>query len=88
VIDARISIRVQARAGRDEFVAIREGVVVVRVAAPALDGRANRALCRLVARRLGVRTSAVTIVRGEHSRDKVLLVQGLDQPEVDAALGS
>jgi uncharacterized protein len=88
VIDARISVRVQARAGRDEFVAIREGVVVVRVAAPALDGRANQALCRLLARRLSVRTSDVTIIRGEHSRDKVLRVQGLDQPSVDAALGS
>ncbi len=85
---ARIAVRVQARARRDEIAAVRDGVLVVRVTAPALEGRANRAVRRLVAERLGVAPTQVTIVRGERSRDKVLEVGGIDQAAADAALGS
>jgi uncharacterized protein (TIGR00251 family) len=86
VTGAKIPVRVQARARRDELVAVREGVMVVRVTAPALDGRANRALCRLLADRLGVARSRVVIVRGRRSRDKLIQVEGADQATVDAAL--
>lgn len=83
---AKVQVRLQPRAGRDELVAIREGILVVRVAAPALDGRANRALCRLLAKRLGVAASQVTIVRGTRARDKVVEIDGVDQSAVDARL--
>jgi uncharacterized protein (TIGR00251 family) len=85
---ARISVRVQASARRDEFVGIREGVALVRVAAPALDGRANRALCRLLAKRLGVAPSRVTIAHGQRSRNKLVQVEGVDQATLDAALSN
>jgi uncharacterized protein (TIGR00251 family) len=80
-------VRVRASARRDELAGRRDDVLLVRVTAPALDGRANRAVCRLLAKRLGVATSRVTIVRGERSRDKVLEVEGTDQKAVDAELG-
>jgi uncharacterized protein (TIGR00251 family) len=87
VTRAMVLVRVQASAGRNEFVGTREGVPRVRVAAPALEGRANRAVCRLLAKRLGVARSKVTIVQGERSRDKLIQVEGIDQAALDAALG-
>jgi uncharacterized protein len=86
VTSAKIPVRVQARARRDELVAVRDGVLLVRVRAPALDGRANTALCRLLADRLGVARSRVEIMRGQRSRDKLIQVEGADQATVDAAI--
>ena len=85
---ARVAIRTQPRARSDELVALRDGVLLVRVTAPPVDGRANDAVCRLLAEALGVRPSRLAIVRGDRARDKVVAVEGLDQPTVDAALRS
>lgn len=65
---------------------VRDGVVIVRVAAPPLDGRANDAVCRVLARAIGVRTSSLTILRGERAREKVIEIDGVDQPAADEAI--
>lgn len=61
--------------------------VGARVSAPAADGEANRALCKLVAARLGVEADRVAIERGHTSSRKSLLVTGVDVGTVTAALG-
>jgi uncharacterized protein len=83
---ARIRLRVRASAHRNELAGLQEGVLFVRVTAPAIDGRANESMRRLVAKRLGVPKSAITIVRGDRSRDKVIEIQGVDQSTMLAAL--
>jgi uncharacterized protein (TIGR00251 family) len=85
---ARIAVRLQPRASRDEIVGLRDGVLVVRVTAPPVDGRANVALCKLVALRAGVAASRVTVVRGTRSRDKLLQVEGIEPDALAAALTS
>ena len=85
---ATISVRVMPRARSGGVVGLREGVLLVRVTAPPVDGRANEAVCRLLADLLGVRPSRVTIVRGERARDKVVGVEGLDQAAADAVIRS
>ena len=84
--DARILVRLQPRAGRDEIVGLRDGILVVRVTAPPVDGRANRALCKLVAQRAGVAASRVSVVRGARSRDKLVAVKGVEPEALAAAL--
>lgn len=85
---ARIAVRLQPRGHRDELVEIRDGVLIARVAAPALEGRANRALCRLLAERLGIAPSRVAIVRGERSRQKLIEIDGVDQADLESRLES
>lgn len=55
----------------------------VRVTARAVEGAANRALIQAVADALGVRRSAVSLVAGERSREKLVEVIGLDPTSLE-----
>jgi uncharacterized protein (TIGR00251 family) len=72
---ADVAIRLQPRAKRTEVVGERDGRVVVRVTAPPVDGRANKALCALIAERAGVAPGRVAVVWGHTGRDKVVRVK-------------
>jgi uncharacterized protein (TIGR00251 family) len=85
---AEIEVRVIPRARRDEIGDERGGRLLVRLTAPPVDGAANAALCRLVARRAGVPARRVSIVRGETARDKVVRVDGLTAAELRASMTS
>jgi uncharacterized protein YggU (UPF0235/DUF167 family) len=61
---------------------------VIRVTAPPVDGKANAALCALVAARAGVPRSRVRVVRGAAARDKVVRVDGVDAGALHDALGA
>lgn len=77
-----IEVRVRATPGgrRSEVLGVAEGRLRVRVAAPAVEGKANAELVRFLAALLGVRRQAVRLVSGEHARDKRLHVTGLREP--------
>lgn len=60
---------------------------MIRVTAPPVDGRANDALCRLVAKAAGVAPSRVHVIRGQTARDKVIEVEGVEPRDLRAALG-
>jgi uncharacterized protein (TIGR00251 family) len=79
---ARIAVRVQPRAKRDEVAGERGGALLVRVTAPPVEGKANDAVRRLLAKRLGIAPARVTVVRGASARDKVVEIDGM---ETDAA---
>lgn len=83
---AEIDVRLQPRARANEIVGERDGVVVVRVTAPPVDGRANDALCRLIAKRAHVGVGRVSVVRGASARKKVVRVEGIDAKELREAL--
>jgi uncharacterized protein len=82
-----IEVRLQPRASRDEIAGERAGRLLVRVTAPPVEGRANKALCELLAKRLRIARSGVTVIRGERSRDKLVRIEGADQQVVRRALG-
>ena len=85
-MEAQISIRLQPRAKREEVVGERGDAIVVRVTAPPVDGKANAALCALVARLVRVPSARVAVVRGQTSREKVVRVEGVTQETLRAAL--
>lgn len=85
-IEARIAVRLTARAAEDALEGISDGILKAKVSAPPVDGRANQALCRLIAKRAGVAPSRVSVVRGQKSRDKLVRVDGVDGPTLEGKL--
>ncbi|MFI4989657.1 MAG: DUF167 domain-containing protein [Solirubrobacterales bacterium] len=81
-----VPVRLIPRARANEISGERNGVLLVRVTAPPADGRANEALCRLIAKRAGVGVRSVSIVRGMSSREKVVRVEGISSEDLRAAL--
>jgi hypothetical protein len=82
----RIRVRAQPRAARTELAGEHGNALKIRLAAPPVDGEANRELCRFIAKRLGVAPSLVRVVAGESSRDKTVEVAGADAARAAAAL--
>lgn len=79
-------MRVQPRASRDSFGGERNGALVVRLTAPPLDGEANAALVRLLARKLRIAPTSIRILRGEAARDKLLRIEGASASAIRACL--
>jgi uncharacterized protein (TIGR00251 family) len=80
--DEGLTVRVRATPGakRSEVVGVVDGRLRVRVHAPAVAGKANVELTRVLAEWAGVRRSAVRITHGEHAREKTVRVLGMAAP--------
>lgn len=75
-----VSLRVTPGARRNEVIDAASDRLRVRIAARAVDGKANREMQSFIGELFGVRRSAVTLLRGERSRDKTLWIEGIDEP--------
>jgi uncharacterized protein (TIGR00251 family) len=72
-----LTVRVMPRAPQSKIDGRRGGAVLVRLAAPPVDGAANDALIELLAREFHRPRRDITILSGETSRDKRVEIAGL-----------
>jgi uncharacterized protein (TIGR00251 family) len=80
--DVLLAVRLTPRARKDELAGLVDAgegrpALAVRVAAPPVEGAANKALVALLAKRLGIPKSAVKIQSGETSRLKIVRLSGV-----------
>jgi uncharacterized protein (TIGR00251 family) len=75
-----IAIHAQPNAKRTEVVGIHGGALKVRLAAPALDGRANDCLLEFIAGRLGLKAAQLTVLQGDKSRRKLVAIAAAVDP--------
>ena len=80
----RFAVRLAPRTSSNRVDGVLDGVLNVRVTAPAVEGAANSALVHLLADELGVAGRDVRIVAGAVSRQKLVVVDGLDREVVVA----
>ena len=80
-----LSVFCQPKAARGALIGMHGGALKAKVKAPAVEGRANRALLDLLAGALGVPRSQLTLVSGQQSRNKRIRVEGVD---AESALGA
>lgn len=78
---ATIHVRVQPKSSTNRLVVEDSGRIRVAVTAPPVDDAANRAVCVLLAKCLGLSKSSVSVKSGMHSRNKVIHVNGLGEEE-------
>ena len=78
----RLTVRVQPRASRDEVAGTWGDGVRIRLTAPPVDGAANDALVKFLARALDIPRNAITIVAGASSRSKIVELTGVTEDRV------
>jgi uncharacterized protein len=83
---AELRVRLQPGASRSEIAGERDGAILIRVTAPPVEGRANEALRKLIAKRVGVAKGRVTIARGQRARDKLVWIDGVEEGAAREAL--
>jgi len=74
------------RAGRSGFAGLRDGALLVKLAAAPVDGAANDELIALLAKTLRIPKRDITIVSGERSRTKRIRIAGIDREQALAKL--
>jgi len=72
-------VRVAPRASRNAIIGVHEGALKVALTAPPVEGAANEALRKLIAKTFGVPKSNVEIMRGERGRNKLLRIRGVSR---------
>lgn len=77
-----VEVRVIPKASSNEIVGWEGESLKVRVTAAPDKGKANKAVVKLLADELDVAKSDIVVVKGETSRDKVLLFRGMTAEDV------
>ena len=83
---AVLRVRLTPKGRRNEVIRREAGVLYVRVAAPPVDGAANKALIELLSSALKVPKSRIAFQTGETSREKTLRISGLDAATLETRL--
>jgi uncharacterized protein (TIGR00251 family) len=81
-----LEVRVIPRAGRSGFAGLRDGALLVRLAAAPVDGAANDELIALLARTLKIPRRDIIIISGERSRSKRIRIAGVERDQAFARL--
>lgn len=83
-----LSVKAVPGAKRDQVAGLLGERLKVRVSQPPEGGKANRAICELLAEELGVKGSAVSVVRGASSAEKVVRIEGVTAAMIERKWGS
>lgn len=81
-----ITVRVQPGAKKSEVAGITEGMLRIRLSAPAVDNKANQALIEFIAKKLEIKKNKVRLASGEKSRQKKLFITADAAPSWTALL--
>ena len=72
----------QPNARQNEVLGFEEGILRLKIAAPPVDGKANKELIAFLSKRLGISKSSITIDRGQTSKSKVISIIGLARDQI------
>ena len=82
-----ISVRVTPRSSKNTIAGEMEGALKVKLQAPPVEGKANKALVEFLSEALDVSKSAITLLSGETGRNKRVFVKGVAANDIRTRLG-
>ncbi len=77
-----IRVKVTPRGSRNQILGMERGALKIKLTAPPVEGRANKALKEFLSKKLGLSKQSIEIVGGEKSRLKTIQIQGLTEKDV------
>ena len=84
--DVTFAVKIQPRARRNAITGELGDALKIALTAPPIDGRANEACIEFLADLLDLPRSAITIISGQSSRNKVIRVSGISAHELRTKL--
>ncbi len=82
----RISVKVQPGARKNCITGYSDSVLRVKIAAPPVEGKANKELIAYFSDIIDVRKSAITIEKGQTSRNKLISIEGVDEARLSIVI--
>ena len=83
-----INFHVLPRSSQSKIVGLHNDAVKIKLNKPPVDGQANAECCRVVSKYFGVSKTQVSILKGESSRQKTILIEGVSASAVIEKLKS
>lgn len=83
---AVIRVRVLPRSSKNRIADIEDNIYKIKLTAPPIDGKANKALQQFLSKKLGIPKTNIEIISGERSRVKSIKIHGLSDREVEEKL--
>ncbi|MFA5374899.1 MAG: DUF167 domain-containing protein [Dehalococcoidia bacterium] len=77
-----LTLQVHPNAKRNEVLGFEEGILRLKIAAPPVEGKANKELISFLSKTLGTRKSSITIDRGQTSKVKIVTIEGLARDQI------
>ncbi len=78
----RIEVKVEPRSSQKAIAGILGNTLKVKLTAPPVEGAANEQLIEILSEAFGIRKSAITITRGQSSKNKVVEIAGISTPSL------
>lgn len=75
----QFSAAIQPRASKNEISGEMNGALKIRLTSPPVDGAANKACVKFLAKRLGISPGRVDIVSGLSGKNKIIRIEGMDE---------
>jgi uncharacterized protein (TIGR00251 family) len=80
--DILLSLKVQPGVSRNELTRVVDGTPHLKIAAPPVEGRANKEMLLFLSELLGVKKGSISLVKGHASHSKVISISGLTAEDV------
>ena len=84
--DVIIKVHANPKSSKNQVVGWKDDVLYIKITAPPVEGAANEAIVKFLAKELNIKKGQVTLSSGDHSREKRFLIKGVTLEEIKSIL--